>query len=153
MEYLGRKESQHLQPWLWCSHGFGNKKMGKGFWEFSESIWVLSIQINWVRGSHQPLLYPGSFSISQWQIRVWPSASSARLFQLHQYKVARGHLPWGSSHGDKQRCPEGSWVREIPRELWAREVPEDEPRREGPCLNTWDNIAPRGWTQKRKDHI
>lgn len=88
--------------------------------------------------SHQPLLVPpshhlpGSFSISQLQIRVWPSASSSWLFQLQQHKDI---YPEAAPMCDKQRrCPEGTEVREIPRKLWAREVPGD-------------------WTQKRKDHV
>lgn len=146
MAYLGRKGSQHLQPWLRCNQGYGNKTE-KVFWELSESFWVLSTQINRVRESHQPVPpshhFPGSFSISQLQIRVWPSASSARLFPLHQYKVARGHPPWGSSHAWQTEDMSGRHRSQgdSKRTVSQRSPRGVNPEEKGPCLDIWDHVA------------
>lgn len=96
--------------------------MEKVFWELSESFWVLSIQINQVRERVTSLFPPHTTFLGP---SVFPSYRPESDHQHPQHGYSRGTstrwpediYPEAGPTRDKQRtCPEGTGVREIPRE-------------------------------------
>lgn len=141
MEYLGRKESQHLQPWLWCSHGFGNKKMGKGFGRFQSQSgssasrstgWEAVISLCFILG---PSVFPRYRSESDHQHpqQGYSSCTSTRLPE-DTYPEAAPMV----TNRDVQKAPESGRFQENCEPEKSQRMHPEEKR---PCLNTWDNIA------------